>query len=165
MGSLAPEHTPWRDMLDKFEKYVEEKSNGAINVIVRPAGVMAEVEMVRETRKGERLQGAGVTTAALAQGGNIPLLQLVELPYLFRNSKEADHLLDNVLWDDFGKALSRRGFILGMWSENGWRSMGTKGKAVRTPGRPRGPEDARTRVRPAPRDLQELRRQTRSRSR
>lgn len=133
-GSLAPEGTPWAELLNRIKKQVETESSGAIEVIIRPPGVMGEVEMVRETRKGERLQAAAVTTAALAEGGNVPQLQLVELPFLFDSNKEADHVLDNVMWDDFSSVLKRRGFILGVWSENGWRSFGTKGKPVSNPG-------------------------------
>ena len=59
MGSLAPKGTPWMDALEKMESQIEQDTNGAINVILRPAGVMSEVEMVRETQKGERFQGAG----------------------------------------------------------------------------------------------------------
>lgn len=133
IGSLAPDGTPWREMLTEVEKLVESKSDGRINVILRPPGLMAEVEMVRETRSGERLQGCGVTTAAIAEGGNVPVLQLVELPFLFDNNAEADHVLDDVLWEPFSTALRRRGFILGIWSENGWRSFGTKGTPVKSP--------------------------------
>lgn len=133
LGSLAPENTPWRDMMVQVEKHVESKTNGAINVILRPPGLMAEVEMVRETRKGERLQGCGVTTAALAEGGNIPQLQIVELPFLFDTYAEADKVLDTVIFDDVSNILSRRGFVMGVWSENGWRSFGTKAKPVRSP--------------------------------
>lgn len=133
IGSLAPDGTPWADLLHEAEKIIEEGSNGAINVIIRPPGLMAEVEMVRETRKGERLQGAAITTAALAEGGNLPALQVLELPYLFDTNEEADHVLDNVIWNPVAAMVERRGFILGVWSENGWRSMGTKGKPARNP--------------------------------
>ncbi|MCO4744481.1 MAG: TRAP transporter substrate-binding protein [Proteobacteria bacterium] len=133
IGSLAPKGTPWYRLLQKAEKQIEEGSQGRINVILRPPGQMSEVEMVRETRRGERLQGCAVTTAALAEGGNIPQLQLVELPYLFNSSAEADHILDNVLWEPTSEILARRGFVMGVWSENGWRSFATRGKAIRTP--------------------------------
>ena len=133
IGSLAPKGTPWMTMLEKMEKQIETETNGSINVILRPPGVMSEVEMVRETRKGERLQGAGVTTAAIAEGGNVAQMQIVELPYLFKNSAEADYVLDEVIWDDMKSALYRRGFVLAIWSENGWRSMATKGKEIRKP--------------------------------
>lgn len=134
IGSLAPKGTPWMDLLEKVEAQVEEQSGNRINVILRPPGVMGEVEMVRETRKGERLQGAAVTTAAIAEGGNVPQLSIVELPFLFNNNKEADHVLDNVLFDLAADALGKRGFVLAVWSENGWRSFATKGKPIKAPG-------------------------------
>ena len=101
IGSLAPKGTPWYALLQRAEKIIEEgsatSSAGTINVILRPPGQMSETEMVRETRRGERLQACAVTTAALAEGGNIPQLQLVELPYLFDSSAEADHILGDML--------------------------------------------------------------------
>lgn len=133
IGSLAPKGSPWMNLLERFEREVEAESNGRINVILRPPGVMGEVEMVRETRKGERLQGCGVTTGALAEGGNMPQLSLVELPFLFTDNEQADHVLDTVLFDVYGEVMGRRGFVLAIWSENGWRSFGTKGSPVLTP--------------------------------
>jgi len=131
IGSLAPKGTPWYEQLEKFEAAVEAKTD--LNVIIRPPGIMGEVEMVRETRKGERLQAAAVTTGALSEGGNIPVLQIVELPFLFNDNAQADHILDDVLWTPMSKILSSRGFVLAMWSENGWRSFGTKGDPILTP--------------------------------
>lgn len=133
IGSLAPKGTPWMDLLMKMEENIEAGSNNRINVILRPPGVMGEVEMVRETRKGERLQGAAVTTAAIAEGGNIPVLSIVELPFLFDNNKEADTVLDTVVFDLASEAMSKRGFVMGVWSENGWRSFATKEKPIRSP--------------------------------
>jgi len=133
MGSLAPDGTPWMDLLKRFEKEVEAESGGRIDVIIRPAGIMGEVEMVRETRRGERLQGCAVTTGAIASGASIPQLSLVELPFLFKDDAQADYVLDKVLFDVYDEILNKRGFVLGAWSENGWRSMGTKGSPALTP--------------------------------
>ncbi len=133
IGSLAPDGTPWMDLLKRFEREVESESGNRIEVIIRPAGIMGEVEMVRETRRGERLQAAAVTTGAIAEGANISQLSLVELPFLFKDDAQADYVLDNVLWDVYSDILNRRGFVLAAWSENGWRSFGTKGSPVKTP--------------------------------
>ncbi|MEN0063065.1 MAG: TRAP transporter substrate-binding protein DctP [Myxococcota bacterium] len=133
MGSLAPDGTPWMNLLKRFEKEIEAESGGRIDVIIRPAGIMGEVEMVRETRRGERLQGCAVTTGAIASGANIPQLSVVELPFLFKDNKQADYVLDNVLFDVYDEILARRGFKMAVWSENGWRSFGTKGTPAMTP--------------------------------
>lgn len=132
-GSMAPKGTPWMDMLEASRDRIEADSGGRIDVIIRPPGFMGELEMVEEVRKGERLQAAGVTTAALAEGGNLPQMQLVELPYLFNNNAEADYVLDKVLFKEMGSLLNRRGYVLANWSENGWRSFATKTKPIRTP--------------------------------
>jgi len=132
VGSLAPVGSPWRKLLSEVKTKIDAASGGRINVILRPAGFMGEVEMVQETRKGERLQACGVTTAAIAQGGNIPVLQLVELPFLFKSNAEADYVLDG-LFPTMSDILDRRGFKLAIWSENGWRSFGTKTRPIRTP--------------------------------
>ncbi len=133
VGSLAPDGTPWMDLLERFEKEVEAESGGRIAVRITPPGVMGEVEMVRETRSGSRLQGCAVTTGAIAEGGNIPQLNIVELPFLFNNNKEADYVLDNVLFDTYHGIVGRRGFKLVSWSENGWRSFATKSSPAKTP--------------------------------
>lgn len=132
IGTLAPKGTPWMTLLERFEKEIEAESKGRINVIIRPPGMMGEVEMVREVRTGERLQAAGISTGALAEGGNIPQLGLVELPFLFKTDKEADYVLDT-MFDTYAGVLARRGFVLGIWSENGWRSFATKGSAILAP--------------------------------
>lgn len=133
LASIAPENSPWSTSLHQLEAQIEADSKGQIQVNIRSASLVPEVELVRQVHEGDRLQACGVTTAALAEGGGAPILQLVELPYLFENTSEADYLLDNVLFKPFSEALAKRGFVLGMWSENGWRSFGTKGHPVHTP--------------------------------
>lgn len=133
VGSLAPTHSVWWEMVKTIERNVETASDGRLDLILRPPGQMGEVEMVRETRSGGRLQGCGVTTAAIAEGGNIPSLNIIELPYLFDNYAEADQVLDNVLWEPVSRTMARRGFVLAAWSENGMRSFATKATPIRTP--------------------------------
>jgi TRAP-type C4-dicarboxylate transport system substrate-binding protein len=132
LGSLAPIPSPWHTVLEKIEAHIEAGTDHRVNVVIRPPGMMGEVELVRETRKGTRLQGTSATTAALAQGGNIPLLQLIELPYLLTSFEQADAVLDK-MFEPLSEVLHRRGFVLGTWSENGFRSYGTKGKPIRRP--------------------------------
>ena len=89
----------------------------------------SEVEIVEDIAQGQRLQGGGISTAALAEGANVPILMMPELPYLFRNNAEADAVLDDVLWEPVGAALAAKGFVLGCWGENGWRNFATTGPA------------------------------------
>ena len=129
-GTVAPEGTPWADHLQATKARIERESNGEIQVRIFLGGSLgSEVEMVEDIIAGQRLQGGGISTAAIAQGANIPLLMMPELPYLFRNFDEVDAVLDEVLWDPVSEQLSNNGLILGAWAENGWRNFATSGPA------------------------------------
>jgi TRAP-type C4-dicarboxylate transport system substrate-binding protein len=129
-ATVAPDGTPWADQLRDTQKRIKKDSNGAVNVRVFLGGSMgSEVEIVEDIAKGQRLQGGGMSTAALGEGANIPLLMLPELPYLFRNVAEADAVMDEVLFAPVSAALAAKGFVLGCWAENGWRNFATMGPA------------------------------------
>ena len=129
-GTVAPEGTPWADHLQATKVRIEQESNGEIMVRVFLGGSLgSEVEMVEDIITGQRLQGGGISTAAIAQGANIPLLMMPELPYLFRNFDEVDAVLDEVLWDPVSEHLMNNGLVMGAWAENGWRNFATSGPA------------------------------------
>ena len=133
-GSAAPEGTPWADLLIKMKDEVNTKTGGRVQIKTFLGSVLGgEVEMIRDVRRNSRLQGGGFSTGAIAEGANVPLLQITELPYLFANTQQADCVLDNVLMEPMREQLAAKGFHLAFWAENGWRSFGTKEVAARTP--------------------------------
>jgi TRAP-type C4-dicarboxylate transport system substrate-binding protein len=133
-GTVAPEGTPWASQLQEIERRIESQSNNRIQVKLFLGGSLgAEIEMIQDVARGERLQGGGFSTGALGEGLDIPMLQMVELPYLFRNNAEADAVLDQVLYQPATAALAAKGITFYAWSENGWRNMATKGGPARTP--------------------------------
>ena len=133
-GTVAPDGTPWADQLRDTKKRVEKESNGVIKVKIFLGGSLgSEIEMVQDCRRGERLQGVGVSTGAMAEGANIPMLQLPELPYLFNSFEEADAVMDDVLFDPMSAEMAEKGFVLAIWAENGWRSFATKGGLAISP--------------------------------
>ena len=132
-GSAAPEGTPWADQLQDIKERIERESAGRIKVKLFLGGVMGgEVEMVQDIIEGGRLQAGGFSTAAVAEGADVPALQLPELPFLFNNDAEADHILDNVLYEPMKEALSEEGIFLQAWAINGWRSFYTKNSPVKS---------------------------------
>ena len=89
----------------------------------------SERSIVRQVQKG-RLQVAGVSAGALS--AVVTDLDLLELPYLFANHAEADRVLDEVR-PIVEEMLEKAGFKLLMYSENGYRSFGTKKGFVKSP--------------------------------
>ncbi len=131
VATVAPADSPWSALLTMFKESVEKKSNGRVKVKIMLGGALGdENETVTKCSRGQ-IQAVGASTGAL--GSKIPELNVVELPFLFRNADEADHVIDQVLTSEFEKIFKQRGLILGFWSENGYRSFGTSDKPIRNP--------------------------------
>ncbi len=124
--TVAPADTPWANQLTTISKRIEKESKGRIDVKLFKGGTLGgEVETIRALRRG-RIQGWGGSTASVAEGARLPQLMLMELPFLFRNFKEADYILDKVVHDDYVKILAKKNFVMAQWHENGWRNFGSK---------------------------------------
>ncbi len=131
LATVAPEGTPWSDGLAQFTTLVETKSGGAIKVKLFLGGMLGdENETVQQTQRGQ-IQGVGGSTGALAT--LVPEVNVLELPFLFRNAGEADKVLDGVALPVLEKAFRARGLVLGFWSENGYRSFGTSFGFIKSP--------------------------------
>lgn len=131
VATVAPADSPWSALLTMYKENVEKKTGGRVKVKVMLGGALGdENEAVTKCSRGQ-IQAVAASTGAL--GSKIPELNVVELPFLFRNTDEADRVIDNVLTPEFEKIFKQRGLILGFWSENGYRNFGTSDKPVRSP--------------------------------
>jgi tripartite ATP-independent transporter DctP family solute receptor len=131
LATVAPEGTPWAEQLTQYKQKVEAESKGRLRIKPFLGGALGdENQTVGECRRGAIAMWGG-TSGAL--GSSVPEIAVLELPYLFRNAEEADHVLDKVLFDEMRKRLYARGFMPVLWSENGFRSFGTKWGAVKAP--------------------------------
>lgn len=131
IATVAPADSPWSALLTMYKENVEKKSGGKVKVKIMLGGALGdENETVTKCSRGQ-IQAVAASTGAL--GSKVPELNVVELPFLFRNTDEADRVIDNVLTTEFEKIFKQRGLILGFWSENGYRNFGTSDKPVRSP--------------------------------
>lgn len=131
IATVAPNDTPWADLLKKYQKDVEKESGGRIKVKLFLGGTLGdENETVLKCKRGQ-VEAVGASTGALAS--QVPEINVVEIPYLFRDAKEADDIIDNIVTPELEKVFPGYGLILGFWSENGFRHFGTKDKFVKAP--------------------------------
>ncbi|HJL03460.1 MAG TPA: TRAP transporter substrate-binding protein DctP [Polyangiaceae bacterium LLY-WYZ-15_(1-7)] len=132
IATVAPEGTPWEKQLRSFRRYVQENTNGRVQVKMFMGGSLGgEKALVRRTAQGS-IQVFGGSTAAL--GSLVPELNVIEAPYLFDDAQEADRALDNdAVRSQVASLVSARGFQMGFWAENGFRSWFTKDRAIRQP--------------------------------
>jgi TRAP-type C4-dicarboxylate transport system substrate-binding protein len=131
IATVAPKGTPWSDLLVTYKKRVQKKSGGKIKVKLYLGGTMGdENATVRATSRGSLIQGVGASTGAIAS--LVPELAAVEIPFMFRSAKEADYVLDKKLLEPMEELFTKRGLVLGFWSENGFRHFGSvKGKVAK----------------------------------
>jgi TRAP-type C4-dicarboxylate transport system substrate-binding protein len=130
-GTIAPAGTPWSDSLEEIKNRVAKDSGNQIKIKTYLGGQLGgELEIMQKIRRGN-IEGGGLTCASMAS--IIPELDLLEVPYLFESSEEADFILDNYLLEPFKKLFEAKGFVMLTWAENGWRSIGHKTKLVKAP--------------------------------
>jgi TRAP-type C4-dicarboxylate transport system substrate-binding protein len=131
LATVAPDRTPWSELLKKYKAAVETKSGQRIQVKIFLGGQLGdENESVNKCKRGQ-IQAVGASTGALAS--QVPELNVVELPFLFRTAEEADTVVDTVITPAMDRILPKYGLVLGFWSENGFRQFGLKDKAVHSP--------------------------------
>lgn len=130
LGTVAPPGTPWAKQLKSMKQRIETDSKGRIKVKLFMGTAGGEVSIVRQAKRGE-LQAAAVSTGALAS--LVPEMNVFELPYLFKDSAEADKMIDNHLFTPVQELLREYGFELYLFAENGFRNFGTKGKCIDKP--------------------------------
>jgi TRAP-type transport system periplasmic protein len=132
LATIAPEGTPWAEQVSQYKAHVESAAKGRLRIKPFLGGALGdENQTVAECRRGAIALWGG-TTGALAT--SVPEISVLELPCLLRGPEEADQILDKVLAEDLRQRLAARGFVLLFWSENGFRSFGTKWGPVRGPG-------------------------------
>jgi TRAP-type transport system periplasmic protein len=130
-GTVAPDGTPWAESLKEIQARVKKESEEKIEIRTYLGGQLGgEIEILQGIRRG-RIEGGGITSGALASV--VPEIDVLEIPFLFESSEEADFILDHYLLEPFKKLFEEKGLILVTWAENGWRDIALKDSQVRAP--------------------------------
>jgi tripartite ATP-independent transporter DctP family solute receptor len=125
-----PEDTPQNVGALVFKKMVEERTGGAFEVLIFPAGQLGtDIESVEMMQSGA-IQASLVPTAKLS--GFDPSLQLIDLPFLFPNREITYKVLDSDLADNLFKPLENIGLKGVAFWESGFKKI-TANKEIRKP--------------------------------
>lgn len=127
-GTLAPDNTPWSDILKSFKKNLQKETQGKMRVKLFLNGVLGDEAVMLQKMKFGQLTGGGFSTGGISTV--VPELQVFEIPFLFESDEEADHIMDHVVLDDMRKLCEARGLYLYIWAVNGWHDLGSKDKAL-----------------------------------
>ena len=131
LATVAPADTPWHKVLLDIKKSVADKTKGRVNLLLFMGGQLGgEVETLKGCQMGA-IEAWGGSTGALET--LIPEFGMFDLPFLWKSDDELYYIIDNVLTKPFFDKLEKIGLKGASWTENGWRNIGTRTKAVRLP--------------------------------
>jgi len=131
IATLAPEGTPWGDALVEIKTRIEAASAGRLKVVLFLGGRRGNDREMLDELRGGKLHGAALIAGTLA--AEVPELELFELPFLFRDLEEVDLVVDGVAQTFMPALFEQHGLVGYAWSENGLRSIASRGKPVRRP--------------------------------
>lgn len=137
-ASIAPKNTTPDKIINKLNDEIIERSNGRLKLRIFPGTQGDESEIITKMnpRLG-RLHAAGLTGRGL--GVILPLIRVLEIPFLFENYDEVDYVEDfenydevdyviDKLYNRFEQEFEKKGYVLLGWAEVGFVYMFSKDK-------------------------------------
>ncbi len=116
-ATVAPRNSTWMNIMEELDREIRERTGDGVRFKIYPGGVQGdERDVIRKIRFGQ-LHGGGFT--GLGLGLIQPQARVLDLPYLFRDSEEADVVLEG-LFDEFAQLFAEKEFLLLGWAEVGF---------------------------------------------
>ncbi len=129
MASLAPEGSPWHQILQEIAQDWRELSNNQVHLQIYAGGVIGdESDMVRKMRLNQ-VQAAALTAEGLSYIDKG--IYGLSLPLLVDNYTELDWLRARVE-PELRRRYEEKGFVVLAWADVGWAYWFTR-KPVKTP--------------------------------
>jgi TRAP-type C4-dicarboxylate transport system substrate-binding protein len=117
IATIAPEGTPWHDMLQDLNARWKKVSNGAISLRIYPNATQGdEPDYIRKIRIGQ-LQAAALTSVGMETIA--AEASALSIPFLFESWEELDYVRDRI-GPRIKKALEDKGFVVLNFGDAGW---------------------------------------------
>jgi TRAP-type C4-dicarboxylate transport system substrate-binding protein len=115
-ATVAPEGSTWMKYIHNLDQVIREKSQGTLGFKFYAGGVMGdELDVLKKIRIGQ-IHAAAFSGVGL--GSILPMVRVLDLPFLFRNDQEID-LVQEDLQNYFGEQFRPKGFEMLSWAEVG----------------------------------------------
>lgn len=127
-GHSANANEPYHQGLLELARIVKEKSDGQVEIQIYPASQLGSERAMIE---GLLLGTIDIAVTANGSATNfIPLLGVLDLPFLFRSREHMYNVLDGDVGQELGDAMQSRGFRLLAFYDAGVRHIMTASKAI-----------------------------------
>ena len=115
-ATVAPEGSTWVKQIRKVDKELRKKSDGRLGLGIYAGGIAGdELDVLKKMRVGQ-IQSAAFSGVGF--GKILPMVRVLDLPYLFRNDQEVDKV-HGELFTFFADQFKKKGFTLLAWTEVG----------------------------------------------
>ena len=131
LASVLPASHPVHQALVFFADKVKEKTNGEVVVTVFPAGQLGQEKDYIEGIKLGAMEMTKVSSAPLGQFS--PSLQVVSLPFIWRNLEHQHAVLSGPIGTRLMNDLDKQGFKGLAFFDAGFRNVTTRDKPVKVP--------------------------------
>ena len=116
-ATLAPAGSTWMNIIDDWARQVEKDSHGRLTFKMYPGGVAGdETDVLRKIRFGQ-FHGGAFTGYGI--GHVYSQARVLEMPFLFRNTAEIDHVRRHFM-PEIESGFRSSGFELLGWMETGF---------------------------------------------
>lgn len=129
LGHTVQSSSPAGKAYEAFEQYVEEKSNGRIDVQVYGDSTMGGDVQLTEALQLGTIEMAGIPTSVVSNF--CPDFVALDLPFIYPDKETAYAALDGAFGDIFMSELDAVGIYGVSWMENGFRNFSAN-KPIRT---------------------------------
>lgn len=117
VGTVAPEGSPWHEILQQMGQDWEEISGGKVILRIYPSGVLGdETDMLRKVRIGQ-LQAVALSSAGLERIERAA--SCLQIPMLIDSYEELDYVWDRIA-PTLEERIERKGFVVLNWGDVGW---------------------------------------------
>lgn len=113
---------------NEFARLVKERTNGRIKIIVLADGELGDEQAVVKQLTFGGIDFTRASLSSLAEA--IPKLNVLQMPYLYKNSEHMWKVLDGEIGDFFMNELDGSGLIALSWYDAGARNFYTLGKPI-----------------------------------
>lgn len=128
MGTVAPEGSPWHQILQQMGQQWQKISGGKVTLRIYPGGVLGdEPDMITKMRIGQ-LQAVALSGSGLSRLE--PAVACLQIPMMIESYEELDYVRDRIA-PRLEKLLDEKGYVVLNWGDAGWVHFFTKTPARR----------------------------------
>ncbi|SDR48873.1 TRAP transporter substrate-binding protein [Pseudovibrio sp. Tun.PSC04-5.I4] len=138
LATTTADGTPWSTTVQTFQKYVDELSEGRVNIDLSIGGALGnDVQLLQKTQLGSQVQSAG--SSAANTGAVVPAARVMDIPFIIKDAKQGMDIfypngrLSGEVTDTFQKNLHKKNLHLLAVVPFEFRGLMTSEKSIRTP--------------------------------